>query len=340
MIQSRPVVSIVSRFLFAACCALLALLPGCALPPSQVAPALVGSAAAQAQEAFIMPDGVRLPYRKWLPRGDPWAVVLALHGMNDSRDAWEIPAPMLSQAGVAVFAPDQRGFGATATRGYWPGAAAMVSDAAVLARVLRARYPHAKLILMGESMGGAVLLCLAASPLSGLADGYVLVAPAVWGRAEQNLFLRATLWFAYNAMPGLELGGAPGLKITASDNREALIRLARDPLTLHRTRVDAVEGLVDLMDLALASAPLVQAPTLVLYGGKDELVPDHATAAAWRALPSQVHLGYYSQGYHLLLRDKDRAQRLRDVIGWIADPSAPLPSGADRAAAVWMEQWK
>ena len=46
-------------------------------------------------------------------RGHPWAVVLALHGMNDSRDAWEYPAPDFAAHGVAVFAPDQRGFGET-----------------------------------------------------------------------------------------------------------------------------------------------------------------------------------------------------------------------------------
>ena len=42
-----------------------------------------------------MPDGMRLPYRDWLPKGKPVAVVLALHGMNDSRDAWEYPGARL-----------------------------------------------------------------------------------------------------------------------------------------------------------------------------------------------------------------------------------------------------
>ena len=63
-----------------------------------------------------------------------WAVVLALHGMNDSRDAWEYPAPELAAHGVAVFAPDQRGFGDTAVRGYWPGTQALVDDARAMAR--------------------------------------------------------------------------------------------------------------------------------------------------------------------------------------------------------------
>ena len=63
--------------------------------------------------SFVMPDGTRLPYREWLPAGPPTAVVLALHGMNDSRDAWEYPGPDFAAGGIAVFAPDQRGFGAT-----------------------------------------------------------------------------------------------------------------------------------------------------------------------------------------------------------------------------------
>ena len=170
--------------------------PGPALaPPREIA------------EAFVMSDGMRLPYRAWLPEGQPWAVVLALHGMNDSRDAWEYPAPDFANDGIAVFAPDQRGFGDTSVRGYWPGTQALISDARTMARLLHQRYPQAKLILMGESMGAAVLMCLATEPDPPPADGYVLVAPAVWGRAEMNLFLRTGLWLFANLIPGFTVTG-------------------------------------------------------------------------------------------------------------------------------------
>ncbi len=287
--------------------------------------------------AFLMPDGARLPYREWLPDGPPSAVVLALHGMNDSRDAWEIPAADLTRAGIAVFAPDQRGFGAAPGRGFWPGERALVDDARTVAVRLRARYPHTRLILMGESMGAAVLMCLATEPDPPPVDGYVLVAPAVWGRAEMNVFLRATLWLADGIAPGLELTGAPVRKV-ASSNRAAIIRLSRDPLTLRRTRVDAIHGLVDLMDAALAAAPRFNAPALFLYGGRDELVPDEATAATWRALPPGERRAFYPDAYHLLLRDLDRARPIGDVVAWVRDPSAPLPSGAEPAAQRWLAQ--
>jgi alpha-beta hydrolase superfamily lysophospholipase len=325
----RPLLAVVAASLVLAGCAAQYALPG----PTVSAPVEV-------RDAFVMRDGGRLPFREWRPADPPWAVVLALHGMNDSRDAYEIPGPELAGAGIDVIAPDQRGFGQAPGRGLWPSTAGLVADAAEMTALVRAAHPGVKVFLMGESMGAAVLMCLATSPLGPPVDGYVLLAPAVWGRAEMNVFLRATLYVAARTVPGLTFAGAPGVKITASSNRDALIRLSRDPLTLRRTRVDAIRGLVDLMDAALAAAPRVGGPntppTLFLYGGHDELVPPRATAATWTRLPPGAKRAFYPDGYHLLLRDLDRATVLGDVIAWMHDPRAPLPSGAEQAARAWL----
>jgi acylglycerol lipase len=291
-------------------------------------------------DAFIMPDGTALPYRQWLPTGPPSAIVLALHGMNDSRDAWEYPAPDFVAAGMAIVAPDQRGFGATRTRGLWPGTMGFTSDTRVMIRLLRQRYPHIKLILMAESMGAAAAMVLATQPDPPSVDGYVLVSPAVWGRTHMNPLLRTVLWLADKTIPGVRLTGGGLVKVTATDNRAALVRLSNDPLTIHATRVDAIKGLVDLMDQAGAAAPHFHARALFLYGGHDELVPADAAAATWRALPSGPVRAFYPNGYHLLLRDKDRAAPIGDILAWIEHPDAPLPSGADHAAAAWLTEQK
>ena len=284
-----------------------------------------------------MPDGTNLPYRVWLPLRRPMAVVLALHGMNDSRDAWEYPAPDFAAAGIALFAPDLRGFGATRSRGLWPGSTGFTSDTRVMVRLLRTRYPHTRLILMAESMGAAALMVLATQPDPPPIDGYVLIAPAVWGRSKMSLMMRFALWFANQTVPGMTLTGRGLVKVTASDNREALVRLSADPLTIHGTRVDAIKGLVDLMDQAQAAAPDFHAPALFLYGGHDELVPAKATSAMWRALPPEPLRAFYPNGYHLLLRDKSRTTPIGDILAWIRDPDAPLPSGAEHFAATWLQ---
>lgn len=297
---------------------------------------------------FTMPDGFVLPYRTWFPDGPPHTVILALHGFNDSRDAWEYPAPAFQRAGIAIYAPDQRGFGATANRGGWAGVPRMAADAVIMGRLIRARHPGTRFVLMGESMGGALAMVAATQPDPAWADAYVLLAPAVWGREQMGIMLSSGLWLVSSVAPGWEVTGAEvPVKIRASDNREALIRLAEDPLTIRRTKFGTLRGLTDCMDAAQAAAPRFTAPGLFLYGGKDQLVPDHATAAMWRRLPYSAGAGgagagggarraFYPNGYHLLLRDLDRQAPTRDIIAWLADPNQLLPSSADFAAAAFL----
>jgi len=94
------------------------------------------------------------------------------------------------------------------------------------------------------------------------------------------------------------------------------------------------------MDAALAAAPGFHAPALFLYGGKDELIPDKATAATWRGLPERPVRAFYPGGYHLLLRDHERQTPIDDILFWMRYQDMPLPSGGDRAAAVWLAEQK
>jgi alpha-beta hydrolase superfamily lysophospholipase len=284
-----------------------------------------------------MSDGAVLPARVWLPAGKPWrGVILALHGFTDSRDSWEIPAPSFTGAGYAVFAPDQRGFGGTASRGRWAGTARMVDDAAELVAQLRVRAPGVPVIVIGESMGGAVAAVLAARP-GQAADAYVLSAPAVWGWRQMDPALVATLAAADAVAPAWRPDpGQVGRDIAASDNYAALRRLGADPLTLRRPSVAMLRGLVDLMTDAQAASAHLHGRVLILSGRRDQLVPGHAAAAAWAKLPPDVRRAFYPNGYHLLLRDRDRALVIADILAWLDRPGAWLPSGADAAAAAWL----
>jgi acylglycerol lipase len=288
---------------------------------------------------FHLPGGLLLPYRQWAPPEPPRGVILALHGFNDSRDAWEYPAPALAARGYLVVGPDLPGFGAAPGRGRWPGTARLVETAAALSAALAACHPGLPLYLLGESMGGAIGLVLGARPDRPPLAGYVLAAPAVWGRAEMTVIERLALWTAVRLAPSARLSGRAA-HIRASDNDAALWRLSLDPLTLTRTRVDALAGLVELMDEALAAAPRFAGPALVLYGGEDALIPKRAMRAAWRGLlappPRPIRLAYYPAGYHLLLRDHARNVVLADIAAWLADPAAPLPSGAEAAARAFL----
>ncbi|MGH7091345.1 MAG: lysophospholipase [Stellaceae bacterium] len=322
------------------CLAAFLMLGGCAgIGFSDLAPAspfAVPTTPALATRYFVAEDGAHLPLRVWLPQGPVVATILALHGFNDYSNAFEKPATEWTKHGIAVFAYDQRGFGQAPGRDLWPGAWRLDQDMAIASRLVANRYPGVPHYILGESMGGAVAITGAAGTAGAarpLADGLILVAPAVWGRTTMNLFERAALWTAYHLAPNMTFTGQ-GLHILASDNIPMLRALARDPLVIKATRVDAIEGLVNLMDRALASAPMLHQRLFLLYGEHDELIPREPIQLFIDALPRAATGGrmiaWYPHGYHMLLRDLDAALVIKDVASWAVDPDAPLPSGDDR----------
>ena len=283
-------------------------------------------------DRILQPDGAALPLRTWLPKAAPRAVIVALHGMNDYSRAFENPGAYWAARGIATYAYDQRGFGKAPNRGLWAGHDTMTADLATAVALVRTRHPGVPLYVAGESMGGAVALIGGARRLF-KADGLILVAPALRGRRYLGVFPRATLWLGARTIPWFPLTGR-GLRIQASDNIPMLRRLGADPLIIKQTRVDAVKGLVDTMDEAIAAPTALRIPSLILYGTRDELIPRKPTFDMIRALPRDVNHrpAVYRSGWHMLLRDLKAKTVLDDIIAWIDDPSAALPSGADKAA--------
>ncbi|GAB5467382.1 MAG: alpha/beta hydrolase [Rhodospirillales bacterium] len=312
-------------------------------------PAALETIPGEETETFVTADGYRLTLRAWLPetpaQAAPRAVVLALHGFNDHA-TFIAPAAELwaAESDIATFAYDQRGFGASPNRGIWAGAETYAEDARTALTLLRGRYPETPLFLLGESMGGAIaIVALAGEVETGAVeegatrpplDGVILAAPGVWARETMPFLQRASLFLVSHTLPWLALKPS-GVRIQASDNIEALRALGKDPLTIKRTRMDAIHGLVDVMDQALASAQDLDVPALLLYGEKDELIPPTAMIELWRRLPRDTtdqRRALYPEGWHLLFKDLQAKTVIRDVAAWIEDPDAPLPSGADAQA--------
>ncbi|MCG8508982.1 MAG: lysophospholipase [Rhodospirillales bacterium] len=315
--------------------ALLALLLAACAPRIQAPGPMIADPEISETE-FRTADGAVLPLRSWPAAGAEKAVVLALHGFNDYSNAFADVGDYLAGRGITVHAYDQRGFGDTAHRGLWPGHGTLAADLKSAADRLRARHKDVPFHLLGESMGGAVVMVAMTGPEPPDADGVILVAPAVWGRATMPWYQRAALFVASHTLPWLKLTGE-GLNIRASDNDEMLRALGHDPLFIKETRIDAMHGITDLMDAALESAPRLNGRALVLYGEKDEIIPREPTFAMLAGLPGRAdgtqRIALYENGFHMLMRDLQAETVWRDLAAWILDADAPLPSGAEKRAA-------
>lgn len=268
------------------------------------------------ENALETADGVSLTVRRWgLEIEKPKAIIIAAHGFNDYGNAFAMPGEWFARRGVATISLDQRGFGADPQAGIWPGTEQIARDFAELSRQVRKEYPHVPLHLMGESMGGAVVIT-AVTADAAAADSLILVAPAVWGWSTLNPFYATALWVSAHVAPGWKLTGG-GLDIQPSDNIEMLRALGRDPLVIKETRTDAIYGLVGLMDKALKSAGEVNTPTLLLYGERDDIIPKKPIARLEAALPEGTQIIRYDGGYHMLLRDLDRVKIYRDILDFM-----------------------
>ncbi len=80
------------------------------------------------------------------------------------------------------------------------------------------------------------------------------------------------------------------------------------------------------MDAAFDAVRGLSVPTLVLYGGKDEIIPRGVTRLMVERLDLSQRFVFYPEGYHMLFRDLQAEIVWRDALTWIWDPSAELPS--------------
>ena len=254
-------------------------------------------------------------------------MIVALHGMSDYSNAFDMPGKVWARLGITTLAYDQRGFGKNENPGVWVGANAMRSDLNDAVAAARARYPGVPVFALGESMGGAVVLSGLGSPQPPAVDGIILVAPAVWSRGDMPMLYRVALFLGAHILPNMILPNSAAArvkKIVPSDNIPMLIALGKDPLFQKETRTATLYGLVNLMDEA-RTAPermkdgriITAPPILFLYGANDQIIPKEPTEAVIAALGDKAKVKHYSRGYHMLLRDLGGESVDRDIADWI-----------------------
>lgn len=312
---------------------LLMILSGCM--PMIHPPGAKNNTAKLGENIFLTEDGANLPLRHWLPKTEPHAVIIALHGFNDYSRFFDKPGEYFSKQGIACFAYDQRGFGMAPKRGLWAGDEAYAQDLQALVRLVKQRYPKRPVYLLGESMGGAIVITAMNQADMPEVAGIILAAPALWARSTMPWYQTSLLWTLAHSLPWLTLTGE-GVHVVASDNIDMLRAMGRDPWVIKATRVETVYGLVDLMDAAFSSAALLHGNTLMLYGEKDEIIPKEPTYAFLQQFlatdEAKKTVAIYPHGYHMLLRDLEAPTAWKDIAAWISASPDKLPSGADNRA--------
>lgn len=264
---------------------------------------------------FAASDGGTIPYRLW-PAQKPVALVLLLHGALDYSGAFDEFGPMFARRQITALAIDQRGFGATSSRGDWRGRNRMTRDVIEAALFLRMRYERQlPLFIVGESMGAALAVhCAARTPDLEL-SGLVLAAPGaisgLWRRFIAGLIARLLHIVAPNG--GLTIERVQAWDYTPSTS----IRLLSDPMVLRCIRPATLIGLFKLARSAVHEAEHVRVPVLTLVGERDDILRINCVKRLHASLGGSKEWVSFPDAPHLLLHWRNNSQVTARLFDWI-----------------------
>jgi acylglycerol lipase len=267
-------------------------------------------------------DGLTLYLQSW-SKAEPIAVLVLAHGLAEHSGRYEHAARSFARAGLAVYAPDQRGHGKS------PGRRVHVrsfgeyrADIRAALAYARTEYPGVPVFLLGHSQGGLVALTLALREPEGLA-GLVLSSPLLGiAHAARPRFLLAVAARMVAALRPRTLFASQVDPSKLSRDASVGAAYAADPLVSHSVSAGWFRATEEALAEAHERAPALRVPTLLLYAGADALVDPEATARWVDRTPAGLVEAFRYDGlFHEILNAPERQQVEARIETWIASRS-------------------
>ncbi len=246
--------------------------------------------------------------RWWDPAGDTRASLVLCHGYAEHSGRYEAVASRLAGQGLAVWAIDLHGHGASGgDRASVPDVSHLVADVLVALDRAHAARPQLPLFLLGHSMGGLVSTALALEHQDRL-RGLVLSGAAVSDPAGIE--------------PLLELDPLPEV-VLSSDMLSRDPRVAADydadPLNYRGPfRRETLRALTSGARRVRERFATLRLPILVLHGGDDQIVPAAASRDLFDgASSSDKELAIYPGLRHEILNEPEGPEVTDRIAAWI-----------------------
>ncbi|WNG49517.1 alpha/beta hydrolase [Archangium minus] len=252
--------------------------------------------------------------------GGSGPTMVLVHGLGGSHHNWMMVGEKLARR-ARVFALDLAGFGRTPLAGR---SASVHANQALLDSFIQAVSPSEPVLLMGNSMGGAISVMQAARQPQRV-SGLVLVNPAQPSAENTRMERAVFMMFALYAIPGV--GEFFVKRRSARYEPEKLARgmlqlccrdLSRFPEEVVRAHVEFacerhkqmpwsddafVEAARSLVMMLLrkkkfrAMEKAIRVPTLLIHGTEDRLVPVANSRELARVRPDWTYVEYQGIGH-------------------------------------------
>jgi len=259
-------------------------------------------------------DGKLLSFRKWSGDRD---IIVYLHGI-ESNSGWFSPfASRLNENGFTLYGIDRRGSGLNeGERGDIRDYNVFLDDIEDNLNFIKAQNIGKKIYLMGICWGGLLAVNYIAKRRA-VADGLILLSPAIYRKVNLNFYTKAIAKMCYFVYPKISF------KIPIKDrmftsNKRYLDFIRKDTM---RLRVLTAAFFSEILRMEKELSPInhkINVPVLVLLAGHDEIV-DNDRVKEWlgRLKTNDKTIKLFSDFYHIMPFEENADPLIDFITDWI-----------------------
>ncbi|MHA1934685.1 MAG: alpha/beta hydrolase [Candidatus Thorarchaeota archaeon] len=270
------------------------------------------------ESQYIGYDGMRMHMSIWKPDDDkPRALLIAIHGLGSHGYTLRNIGEYLADRGIAVFAPDMRGFGHyTGLKGHVMNANEYIEDIQNLVMQVKDYYLNKITFLFGHSLGAQhVIRYVVTYPK--LIDGIMLSCPAVSKQLPIPMYTRAagTILSILNVKRYFSNTLDP---TQSSHDPEAVKEHMNDPLRFDQVTPRFGISHLKAMKEAFHSAHKIIMPVLLQQAGNDMMIIPEKSKEFFDSISSADKTWMLYEGfYHSLHAELDKDRVLGDMDAWL-----------------------
>lgn len=270
------------------------------------------------ETGYVGYDGKRMFMHLWRPSDNkPRALVVAIHGLGSHGGDMKKVAEFLAERGLAVFAPDMRGFGHfEGVKGHVMDFDEYIEDMRNIVMQVKDQYKNRLTFAYGHSLGGLHVVRYAVEYPNEI-DGIMLSSPAV----SETLEIGKGTRLVGRLLSVLNVKRYIDNEVKFDDltrNEETIERHEKDGLRFDKvTPRFGIEAL-DARTEGFESADRIRVPVLMQQGGEDKLVSPEKNREFFENIDVEDRTWRFYEGlYHELFEEPEREQVLSDVYSWL-----------------------
>jgi lysophospholipase len=263
---------------------------------------------------------VDAPGRVWLnPTVPQKGIIIAIHGLSLEHSSYDAFATKIADAGYTTVAFDVRGFGSyrQALGAEQIDIDECIGDLKNVVSAIRADNPNKPLFLLGESMGGAIALQLAAKHPE-LMEGLIASVPAGKRFAQKRTTVKVALHYLEHKNKTFDIGSDVINRATKDPKLKEM--WSDDPKTRSMLTPRELIAFQEMMNRNIDSAKKIHStPVIIFQGVSDGLVKPEATYDLFRAIACKdKDLVMIGNAEHLIFEEgRFTPAVIRSLVAWM-----------------------